>query len=98
MEAKPKLTPAYITQAVDEGGKFVGTSDILKKLYEKGGDAFPGIEKQIITSTDLSGIATGTGRAYWKKPTGLPGEFQLFKGAKPVMPNGLPVFLQEVVN
>jgi hypothetical protein len=67
VEAKPKLTSKYINQAVNPGGKFVGTSESLKKLYEKGGDAFPGIEKQIITSTDLSDIATGTGTWFLEK-------------------------------
>jgi hypothetical protein len=96
IEGKTMLTPGQLANSINPGGKMIGTSNALEAVYKRGGQAFPGIERQVITATDLSQISTGTTGKLSKVPTGTPGEYQVFQNGVPVMPNGRPVFLQQL--
>nr|WP_322712654.1 putative Ig domain-containing protein [Nostoc sp. ChiSLP03a]MDZ8213882.1 putative Ig domain-containing protein [Nostoc sp. ChiSLP03a] len=96
VEAKSQLTAAQLANSIGPGGKMVGTSNALETIYKHGGQAFPGVERQIITASDLSKISTGTTGKLSKVPTGIPGEFQVYQNGIPAMPNGIPVFLHQI--
>jgi RHS repeat-associated protein len=96
VEAKSQLTTAQLASSINPGGKMVGTSNALEAVYKRGGAAFPGIERQVITATDLSKIPTGATGKLSKVPTGAAGEFQVYQNGVPAMPNGVPVFLQQL--
>ncbi|MCD8488704.1 MAG: hypothetical protein LRZ84_18685 [Desertifilum sp.] len=96
VEAKPRITPEDLANSINPGGKLVGTKNALEAVYTRGSQAFPGVERQIITATDVSNISSKTTSRIYKVPTGTPGEFQVYQNGAPAMPNGVPVFLQEI--
>ncbi|MUG93972.1 hypothetical protein F7734_16850 [Scytonema sp. UIC 10036] len=96
VEAKAQLTPVQLANSINPGGKMVGTRSALETVYKRGDQVFPEVERQIITATDLSKITTGTTGKLSKVPTGIPGEFQVYQNGVPAMPNGIPVFLQQL--
>jgi len=97
VEAKSAITTNQLANSINAGGKMVGTRNLVEAVYQRGGQAFPGIEKQVITATDVSKIPIGASAGKISKvPTSVPGEYQVFQNGAPAMPNGVPVFLQQL--
>ena len=70
-----------------QGGKFTDTVRILKESYAKGGVAFPGIDKLVITAKEIKSLG-----AHWSIGAG---DRLLYDGTAVVV-EGLEVVVKKV--
>ncbi|MBL8152475.1 MAG: hypothetical protein JNN15_21325, partial [Blastocatellia bacterium] len=87
-EAKESLTFGLIQEAVDlTKGKFVKSLEIMRELYKRGGQVFPGIEGFEITCREL----TNMGR--WSVD---PATRKLLENGTEYLIEGLPVYIHKI--